>query len=193
VVVLLAFDHPENIGGTSTWGTSGYSISGGSMACPLAGELIAEICDYMGVEKQYDSDEQYLADSTMPSVIGYTEEAAKEALSDANLTYRTVGNGDTVTAQVPASGSVLANSSEVVLYMGQDASTETVTMPNLAGMSRSQARQTLEELGLYYKASGLTNNTSAVADGQSVAADTEVVKGTVITVHFSKQETEIIQ
>jgi stage V sporulation protein D (sporulation-specific penicillin-binding protein) len=88
---------------------------------------------------------------------------------------------------------VLANSSEVVLYMGQDASTETVTMPNLAGMSRSQARQTLEELGLYYKASGLTNNTSAVADGQSVAAETEVVKGTVITVHFSKQETEIIQ
>jgi stage V sporulation protein D (sporulation-specific penicillin-binding protein) len=193
VVVLLAFDHPENIGGTSTWGTSGYSISGGSMACPLAGELIAEICDYMGVEKQYDSDEQYLADSTMPSVIGYTEDAAAEALTGANLTYRTVGSGDTVTAQVPASGSVLANSSEVVLYMGENASTETVVMPDLTGMGKSAARQTLEDLGLYYKASGLTNNTSAAADGQSVTAGTEVVKGTVITVHFSKQETEIIQ
>jgi stage V sporulation protein D (sporulation-specific penicillin-binding protein) len=193
VVVLLAFDHPENIGGTSTWGTSGYSISGGSMACPLAGELIAEICDYMGVEKQYDSDEQYLADSTMPSVIGYTEDAAAEALTSANLTYRTVGSGDTVTAQVPASGSVLANSSEVVLYMGENASTDTVVMPDLTGMGKSAARQTLEDLGLYYKASGLTNNTSAAADGQSVTAGTEVVKGTVITVHFSKQETEIIE
>jgi stage V sporulation protein D (sporulation-specific penicillin-binding protein) len=147
----------------------------------------------MGVEKQYDSDEQYLADSTMPSVIGYTEDAAAEALTGANLTYRTVGSGDTVTAQVPASGSVLANSSEVVLYMGENASTETVVMPDLTGMGKSAARQTLEDLGLYYKASGLTNNTSAAADGQSVTAGTEVVKGTVITVHFSKQETEIIQ
>jgi stage V sporulation protein D (sporulation-specific penicillin-binding protein) len=193
VVVLLAFDHPENIGGTSTWGTSGYTISGGSMACPLAGELIAEICDYMGVEKQYDSDEQYLADSTMPSVIGYTEEQAATELENANLTYRTVGSGDTVTAQVPASGATLSNSSQVVLYMGEEATNETVTMPDLTGMSRSQARQTLENLGLYYKAFGLTSNTSAVADGQSVAAETEVLKGTVITVHFSKQETEIIQ
>ncbi len=192
VVVLLAFANPESLNGTQ-YGTCGVNISGGAMAAPLAGELIAEICDYMGVEKQYDSDEQSLADSTMPAVIGMTEEEAEEALTAANLYYRTVGDGATVTDQVPASGTVLANSSEVVLYMGGESSKETVAMPSLSGMSRSEARETLEDLGLYYKASGLTNGSSATADGQSVAAGTEVTRGTVVTVHFSKQETEIIE
>ena len=187
IIVLLAFANPESKDGTSV-GTCGTNISGSSMAAPLAGELIAEICDYLGVEKQYDSDEKSLADSTMPSVIGMTEEDAAEALSRANLTYRTVGDGSTVTDQVPASGTVLANSSEVVLYMGKEASKETVSMPSLSGMSRSEARQTLEELGLYYKASGLTSNSGSGSDGQSVPAGTEVAKCTVITVHFSKQE-----
>ncbi len=192
IIVLLAFANPESDDGTSI-GTCGTTISGGAMAAPLAGELIAKICDYLGVEKQYDSDEQSLADSTMPSVIGMTEEDAKEALSNANLQYRTIGDGSTVTDQVPASGAELASSSEVILYMGGEASGETVSMPNLSGMSTQEARETLEDLGLYYKGSGATSNSSATADGQSVAAGTEVTQGTVITVHFSKQETEIIQ
>jgi stage V sporulation protein D (sporulation-specific penicillin-binding protein) len=129
----------------------------------------------------------------MPSVIGLSEADAKTALASANLTYRTVGNGDTVTAQVPVAGAELANTSEVVLYMGGEASTDTVTMPSLAGMTRSQARETLEELGLFYKASGVTNTSAAVADGQSVALGTEVTKGTVVTVHFSKEETEGVE
>jgi stage V sporulation protein D (sporulation-specific penicillin-binding protein) len=192
VIVLLALDYPESIDNSSN-GTCGTTIYGSTMAAPLAGELIAQICDYMGVEKQYSSDEQYLADSVMPSVIGLSEADAKTALASANLTYRTVGNGDTVTAQVPVAGAELANTSEVVLYMGGEASTDTVTMPSLAGMTRSQARETLEELGLFYKASGVTNTSAAVADGQSVALDTEVTKGTVVTVHFSKEETEGVE
>ncbi len=187
IIVLVAFDKPELVDGSTTLGTSGYNVYGGTMAAPLAGELIAEICDYLGVAKQYTAEEEYLADSTMPSVIGMDEETAAETLSDANLTYRTVGSGTTVTAQVPASGVTLANSSEVVLYLGEDAPDETVEMPDLSGMSKSEARSTLEDLGLYYKASGASTSSGVTADGQSVSAGTSVKVGTVITVHFSDQ------
>ena len=187
IIVLVAFDKPELVEGSTTLGTSGYNVYGGTMAAPLAGELIAEICDYLGVAKQYSDDESYLADSTMPSVIGMTEEEAAEAIEEANLTYRVEGSGSVVTAQLPASGVELANSSEVVLYMGGEASTETVEMPDLTGMSKSEAREELESLGLYYKASGVSSSSGVVADGQSVTAGTSVSVGTVITVHFSDE------
>ena len=187
IIVLVAFDKPELVSGSTTEGTSGYRVYGGTMAAPLAGELIAEICDYLGVAKQYTADEEYLADSTMPSVIGMTEEEAAEEILSANLTYTVVGSGDSVTAQVPAAGVTLANSSEVVLYMGEEASSETVEMPDLTGMSKSEARSTLEKLGLYYKASGVSTSSGVTADGQSVTAGTSVQVGTVITVHFSDQ------
>lgn len=186
IVVLVAFDEPEVVPGTkAAEGTCGVRAYGGTMAAPLAGELIAEICDYLGVAKQYTSDEAYLADSTMPALVGNDLATAEASLTEANLTYRTVGSGDTVTAQLPAAGQTLANSSEVVLYLGEDIPNTTVDMPDLKGLSKSAAREKLEELGLYYKASGLSNTSGVVADGQSVSAGTSVAVGTVITVHFS--------
>ncbi len=187
IIVLVAFDKPELVSGSTSHGTSGYNVYGGTMAAPLAGELIAEICDYLGVAKQYTTSEASLADATMPSVIGMDAASAAEALESANLKYRTVGSGSTVTAQLPASGVTLANSSTVVLYMGEEAPTDTVEMPDLSGLSKSAARSTLESLGLYYKASGASTSSGVTADGQSVSAGTEVKIGTVITVHFSDQ------
>ncbi len=187
IIVLVAFDMPELVKGSTSEGTSGYRVYGGTMAAPLAGELIAEICDYLGVAKQYTTEEASLADSTMPSLIGMDEESAAEALTSANLKYKVVGTGTTVTAQLPSSGVTLANSSTVILYMGESAPTDTVEMPDLTGLSKSQARSTLEALGLYYKASGLSSTSGVTADGQSVSAGTSVRVGTVITVHFSDQ------
>ena len=52
VLVLLAYDSPERANGTSNYTPSGTYISGGNITAPMAGELIANILDYMGVEKR---------------------------------------------------------------------------------------------------------------------------------------------
>ena len=67
----------------------------------MAGKLIGEILDYLGVEKEYTADEAALADLQTPKVTGMTPADAEAALEKKGLDSRTVGEGETVTAQVP--------------------------------------------------------------------------------------------
>ena len=97
VIVLMAYDTPKEASPGSSYGTCGVYISGGAMAAPRAGELIAQILDYMGVEKQYTTEESAATTVTTPQVTGYTVADAAVRLEKKNLTYRTVGTGDVVT------------------------------------------------------------------------------------------------
>ena len=184
VVVLLAYDNPKPTGPNSNYTSGGYYISGGSMAAPMAGELLADILDYMGVEKQYTDAEKAAMDMTVPSVTGLTLSEATARLAESNLDVRTVGDGDTVTDQIPATGVAIPGGSQVILYMGAEKPTEKVQVPNVVGMSREQARTALSNAGLYLKSSGDTTSEVVKAESQTITAGTEVDLGAVIEVHF---------
>ena len=186
VIVLLYFDTPKHAEGSRTMGSTGYYISGGQMVAPLAGELIADVLDYLGVEQQYTEAEASAADVSVPRVIGYDLETAESALKKKNLTYRTVGSGDTVTGQIPAVGASIPGNSTVILYMGEEAPTEQVEMPNLQGLTYEQARKRLNDVGLFLRASGVSTyyNSSVLAQDQSIAAGELVEPGTVVSVRF---------
>ena len=64
--------------------------------------------------------------------------------------------------------------------------TEKVEVPNLMGMTVSEATQTLSELGLYLQAKG-TESTAwhVVVTDQDIEVGTKVSRGTTITVIFA--------
>ena len=72
ILVLLAYNTPARSAEGSSIGTTGTWISGGNMGAPMAGKLIGEILDYLGVEKEYTADEAALADLQTPKVTGMT-------------------------------------------------------------------------------------------------------------------------
>ncbi len=185
VIVLLYFDTPKHASPGSKYGSTGYYISGGQMAAPMAGQLIANILDYLGVERQYSQAEAVAADVSVPKVIGYDLGTAESALKRKNLTYRTVGDGATVTDQIPAVGATIPGNSTVVLYMGQQAPTDQVSVPSLRNLTYDQAKDRLNSLGLYMRASGVSyyNEVTRAVD-QSIAAGEMVDRGTVIPVRF---------
>ncbi|MCD7843490.1 MAG: PASTA domain-containing protein [Clostridiales bacterium] len=187
IIVLVAFDSPKVDAAGSNYSTTGYYISGGNMAAPVAGQLIADILDYMGYEKQYTDDDLSGVSVSMPALAGLSESEAAEALEAKDLSYRVVGDGETVTDQCPASGSTLPSGSEVILYMGEEAPDDTVTVPDLTGMTVDQAKEALSELNLYMTATGSSSyyNSTTLAYSQSTAAGTEVERGSVITVNFA--------
>ncbi|MCD7838599.1 MAG: PASTA domain-containing protein [Clostridiales bacterium] len=187
IIVLVAFDSPQVDAAGSNYSTTGYYISGGNMAAPVAGQLIADILDYLGYEKQYTDDDLSGVSVSMPALTGLSESEAAEALEAKDLTYRVVGDGETVTDQCPASGSTLPSGSEVILYMGEEAPDDTVTVPDLTGMTVDQAKEALSELDLYMTATGSSSyyNSTTLAYSQSTAAGTEVERGSVITVNFA--------
>ena len=134
------------------------------------------------MEKQYTAEELMAADTLVPSLVGMGLSDATAALQKANLDVRTVGDGETVTAQIPAQGASIPGGSKVVLYMGEQPSTELVEVPDLTGKTPAQAKSALSELGLYMKLSGDTGADSKAVT-QTVAAGTQVPEGTVVEVN----------
>ena len=186
VVVLIAFDNPKPTSPGGNYTAGGYYISGGVMGATRAGELLANILDYMGVEKQYTAEELSGADVLAPSVTGLSLADAQAKAEAAGLTVRTVGSGETVTDQIPIQGASIPGGSEMVLYMGEAKPTDQVEVPDLSGKSPETVRQTLSNLGLYMKATGVSDyyTSSTIAAGQSIAAGTMVDRGTVVEVQF---------
>lgn len=186
VLVLVVYDTPKRSAPGSNYTASGSYISGGNIAAPMAGALIANILDYMGVEKQYSSDELAGADTMMPRVIGQELTVAKGALQNQGFECRTVGTGSIVTAQVPAAGAYIPGGSNVVLYLGDEAPAAQVETPDLSGMSPTAAKAKLEEQGLFMRATGVVDYTdsSVVMAAQSVDAGVMVSPGTVVEVRF---------
>ena len=186
VIVLLAYDRPKPKEPGSDWSTTGVYISGGNMAAKKAGPLIAQILDYMGIEKVYSAGESAAVDVSMPKVTGMSLSDAENALKKKNLKFRTIGEGDTVSRQVPAASASIPGGSTVILYLGDAAPEESAAVPDVTGMTYEGARAALEKAGFFMRASGVSTyyGNSTTAERQSVAGGDVAAIGTVVDVRF---------
>ena len=175
---LVALDTPS----TST----GIYISGGVMAAPVVRDIFADTLIYLGVQPDYTDVDMSSVNVMMPDVRDFTEADAAEALKEQSLTYITVGTGDTVTGQIPAQGSMLPGNSEVILYMGEQAPADRITVPNLHGLTPAQANAIIANSGLYMQTKGSALNYALVTD-QDIEPGAEVPRGTTITVELTDQ------
>ena len=159
---------------------------GGTIAAPLAGEVIEDVLNYLGVEKQYTENEEPDVKQEIPDVRTMDLTEAKKAVVDKKLNVQVRGDGDTVVDQLPKPGTMLNEDSTVILYTEEIDKTHTVTVPNLKGMSVDNAKYTLEMSGLNFEIVGAGHSevSSAYAVNQSIAAGEEVTPATVIGVEF---------
>ena len=185
IAILVLLDDPSS--------ESGIYISGGQMAAPVVGKMMADILPYLGVEPEYSDSELAAADRTVPEVSGMSLTEARSALTEAGLNCRVIGEGDTVTDQLPRAGAVIASGSEVLLYAGQSPSPAEETMPDLRGLSYEAAKQALGSLGLYVTAgNGVTDAQIQLVSGQSIAPGQSVEHGTVIEVTLYENEASML-
>ena len=186
VLVLLVYDSPKRTPAGSQYTAGGTYISGGNIAAPMAGQLIASILDYMGIERVYSDDELAGENTVMPRVVGDELTVAKGRLQDVGFQCRTVGTGNVVQDQVPSAGVSIPGGSTVILYLGEDAPTQQVAVPRLAGLSPTESKNKLEELGLFMRATGVVDysDPDVIGSGQSIAEGTMVALGTVVEVRF---------
>ena len=177
-IMLLTMDTPSR--------TTGTAVFGGTMVALVASQIMSEILPLLGVEPDYTAEELVGADTTVPNVVGQTREAAEDRLADLGFTFRTVGDGDTVTDQTPAGGAIVPGNASIILYLGQEKPDTPCTVPNVVGKSASEANKAITNAGLIMKVTGTTTASSGnvYAITQSLPAGTEVAAGTVVTVQF---------
>lgn len=178
VIMLITMDTPSRATGTY--------VSGGNMVAPTASTVMAEILPYLGIEPSYSAEELLGMDTTVPNVIGSTVEQAKEKLKERALSYKIVGDGDTITDQTPAGGAIIPGKSTVLLYASAAKPTDKCVVPHLLGKTPSEANTTATAAGLLIRFSGTTGSESSSVRvlSQSIDEGTEVEAGTVITVQL---------
>jgi len=179
IAILVLLDEPH-----------GDAYYGGTICAPVGAQILGDVLPYLGYEPQYTDAELGRLAVNVPSIVGKTLQEAKASLTEKGLTYKIVGNGSTVVSQLPDTSHSLYNGGVVVIYTEEKAETAKTTVPNLLGLSLSQANTVAAQANVNIQFSGNTNDTSvSVSYRQSIASGTAADAGTVITVYFRDNNT----
>ena len=176
IIILLLLDTPSH--------ETGINISGGAMAAPVVGNMLADILPLsLGIRPQYTEDDLMDINIDVPRVVGKSVGEAEAILADMGFGFRVEGGGDNVIGQLPAYNAYVASGTTVVLYTENDMPKEQVMMPHLSDMSYTAAKQMLEGLGLFIRTTGAPKSDSrAAVSVQSITAGELTAYGSVVEV-----------
>ena len=169
-IILVGLDTPDP--------STGIYISGGVMAAPTVGAVLADILPYLEVPR---AEEPVIV--TVPGLTGVEAEAAQRTLLELGLTAVPQGDGDIVTAQLPGADTALEQGSQVLLYLGETVP-ETVTVPDFTGNTPQIAEMTAAEAGITVHFTGNPDK-AALVQHQDIEPGTAVEPGSTITLIFT--------
>lgn len=172
IAVLIVVDEPKG------------QTGGGAVAAPVAAEVIENTMNYLNIEPQYTEEELATLDLKTPTVTNLSVSEAKQKIEAEGLTPKVIGNGETVSYQMPEAGQTIAKNGVVVLYTEQDSERSKVKVPDLSNLSVAEASRRALNAGLNIRIAGITSGEGIVSYRQSIDKDTEVEAGTIITVYF---------
>lgn len=180
IIMLVMVDEPQ---GRDHNGSQVYY--GSMVAAPVVSAVFKDALPYLGYYPEYTDEELAALDVTVPSVEGQTVEAAEQTLTNLELQYYVVGEGDKVVAQVPSRSSSVPRNGKVVLYTEENYETQYATVPNVIGHTPSEVNQLLTSANINFKAGdGATAHSGAIAYSQNYLPGAEVPVGTVVEVTF---------
>jgi stage V sporulation protein D (sporulation-specific penicillin-binding protein) len=176
-IVLVALDTPSR--------ETGIYISGGVMAAPTVGAVMERILPYLGVGRNWTEEDAAGREVVLEDYTGMTPEQVEAALKKQGLCFRSVGQEETVTAQIPLPGSAVPGDSEILLYFGSETQAQQLSVPDFIGMDRQAASDGAVELGLYILVTGNPGKESSVTVAeQSILPGTTVPIGTTVELKF---------
>ena len=175
IAVVIVVDEPSE-----------GSKYGSVVAAPYVANVMERILPYLGVQAAYTEQEQNALTVRVPDCTGWSVSAAAQVLATSGFSFRFVGDGEYIVGQIPAANAtVLKEGASIVLTTG-NGKNELGTVPNVVGMSASEANRVLLNAGFNIKVVGakdyLKSNKTVLA--QSVAPGTELLCGSVVEVRF---------
>ncbi len=182
ICILVLLDNPD--------ANCGTAVSGGAMGAPTVGNMMSDILPYLGVEADYSDHDLKTMDRSVPNLVNLSVAQAQQILKAQNLSSRVIGQGDTVTMQLPSPNLTVAAQSQVVLFAGGEPSEELEEVPDLSYLTYDVARQRLGYLALFISSENnyISNPARAVITKQSIEPGTMVEHGTVIKVSMTTND-----
>ena len=171
-IILVALDTPS--------ASTGIYISGGVMAAPTVGAVMADILPYLEVSR---AEETIIA--RVPDLENMTPQEAERALKEVGLTAVFRGDEELVTAQLPGDGTALEQGSQVLVYLGE-AIPKFVTIPDFTGMNPAQAAKAAADAGVTLSAAGNPDSDENLqVQFQDLQPGTAVEPGRTVIITFT--------
>lgn len=159
---------------------------GSAISAPVASKIMADIMPYLGYEPQYTEEELSKISVSVPDAKGMEISAARERITSAGLAYKVVGNGANVLRQLPEAGNSVYNGGTVILYT-DDVENSTTTVPDLTGLTATEANLAAAKASINIEFSGDTSSPNLKSYSQSVPAGETVPMGHIVTVSFRNE------
>ena len=111
ILVYIALDNPK-----------GVIQYGGTIAAPLAGEILEQSINYLQIERDYenqiDKNLRWFLDTPTYKVDNYIGKTKKEIKLNQFYKYQFYGDGNNVIYQSPNQGERIKEGDTIMLYMG---------------------------------------------------------------------------
>ena len=157
---------------------------GSKVAVPTARNILTRVLPYMGISPEYSTEELANLDVKVPLLEGPLEDAIN-TLSGYDIQYKVIGEGSSVVAQSPVTGSVVAKGGTVYLYTESNHTVDYTEVPDLVGLDPSMANDSIMYCQLNYVARGASVNHAGVAvTKQKPEAGSKVAVGTTVELEF---------
>jgi len=157
---------------------------GSKVAVPTARNILTKVLPYMGISPEYSTEELANLDVKIPLLEGPLDDAIN-TLSGYDIQYKVIGEGSSVVAQSPVTGSVVAKGGTVYLYTESSHTVDYTEVPDLVGLTPSMANDSVMYCQLNYVARGASVNHADVAvSKQDPPAGKKVPVGTTIELEF---------
>lgn len=152
--------------------------SGSTVAAPVVSQILSEVLPYLGIPSDSTDTDTSEETITLSNVKNKTVAEARKILEKQGFVCEISGNdSDIVSEQMPVAGTGLIDGSIIKLYTKDNDTRVSQTVPDLKGMSLSEAKVALKNKNLNIKYSG-----SGRVISQDITAGESVEEGTVINV-----------
>lgn len=192
-VGFAPFDNPEIVGIVALYEPQSFITYGGVLAAPVFQAIAKDTLEYLKVPPKFEKESVKVSKNLIkvPNVRNYLVAEAIQILEKAGLNVRVSGDGAVVTDQTPKPIVPVAKGTTVILEtspqnmadyfpLGAEHPAQTI-VPNVIGLTISEAAEVLEKAGFTLK-----------ADGSGIAVQQKPTPGTTsaavqVEVKFSKQ------
>lgn len=177
-------ENPSLVALVVLYNTPTTASQGSTVAGPIMSNILSEVLPYLGITSDEASISINNKRFAIPNVINKTITEAEKILKNAGLNVVFPSNEDKnsvlVKTQVPNSGTMILNDSVVLLYSEENSTRTSVNVPNLKGMTFSQAKSTLKKYNLNISCTG-----TGTVSKQDIKQGSSVEEGTIINVTLS--------
>lgn len=177
IAVIIVVDEP-----------TGSVKYGSVVAAPYVASFLERALPHLGYEREGEETE-----ITVESYVGMHIDTAKKKLAEAGLSYRVIGEGDTVLRQTPSEGSTVTGALSSVLLYTEEKEPERITVPSLLGLDAAEANRIAVDAGFNIRIEGVKDYLrieGAKVAAQSLPEGSEARRGDILTLTLLYYDSE---